>query len=133
MLRYDDKGLYYPGPKGTDFVSWEEIDRERNKIRFADHVLVTLTQGYARDDYVDTFIMPKDEWAEIKAKMLEHGEVYIGEIAGKHSEVVFYPTGKNAIREEFDLEKIAKFFAVSGWGHEDMEVRERLEEALEEY
>lgn len=128
MIEYTAEGMVVDGT----LIPYKTIDAERNKFRFADHVLVTLSQGYSRDVYVDQFIIPKDEWAEIKAKLLDHGDLYIGEIAGKHSEVVFYPSDKGAIKEEFDIDKIAQYFERSGWGNEDMEVRERLEEALED-
>lgn len=116
---------------GDIFISYQDIDKERNKFRFANHVLVTLKQGYARDDYVDKFIMDKDEWAEAKRKLLQHGDLYIGEIAGKHSEVIFYPHVKGAITEEFDLNEIVSFFDISGWGDYDMYALERLEEDYE--
>lgn len=127
MVDYTEQGLVVDG----ELITYEAIDKERNKFRFANHVLVTMTQQYSRDDYVDQFIMDKDSWAKIKARLLDHGDLYIGEIAGKHSEVIFYPEAKGAIKEEFDLDKIVSYFEVSGWGDEDMNVRECLDEAYE--
>lgn len=127
MIEYNAEGMVVDGT----LIPYTAIDQQRNRFRFSNHVLVTLTQQYGRDWYTDEFIMPKDEWATIKAKLLDHGSLYIGEIAGKHSEVIFYPDSKDAIKEEFDLDKIVSYFNVSGWGDEDMCVRERLDEDYE--
>lgn len=127
MTEFSEKGVTV----GDVFISYDEIDKARNNFRFANHVLVTLEQGYGRDDYVDKFIMDKDQWTEEKRKLLKHGQVYVGEIAGKHSEVIFFPDQPGAIKEEFDLKAIVDYFNISGWGDHDMYVLERLEEDYE--
>jgi hypothetical protein len=93
--------------EGDQDIPWEEIDRFRNQIRFANSVLVTLSFQYSRTYFDEKYLYDKDEWAELKARML-HKEIYLGEIAGKHSDVTYF-VQPGSITENTKLVDIIEF------------------------
>jgi hypothetical protein len=99
--------------EGDQEIPWEEIDKFRNQIRFANSILVTFSFSYGRaNDYEEKYLFDKDEWAELKARML-HKEIYLGEIAGKHSDVTYHVL-PGSITENMKLKDIIDFHSMHG-------------------
>lgn len=118
-IQYSADGMTING----ELISWTEIDTGRNKLRFSNSVLVTIEFTYGRrgDDFEDNFIIDRDEWAALKAEMLGR-QIYFGEIAGKHSEVVI-ELEESDIKETTDPIVIANFHAHNGWQSGNVDVR----------
>lgn len=117
-IQYSADGMTING----ELISWTEIDTSRNKLRFANSVLVTISFSYGRSSYFDdSFIIDRDEWAALKAEMLGK-RIYFGEIAGKHSEVVI-ELEESDIKETTDPIVIANFHAHNGWQSGNVDVR----------
>lgn len=122
-IKYTDEGMVING----ELISWVEIDTGRNKLRFANSVLVTISFSYGRSsDFDDSFIIDKDEWATLKAEMLGK-RIYFGEIAGKHSEVII-ELEESDIKETTDPILIANFHARNGWTSGNVCVRSTYED-----
>lgn len=106
-------------------ISYDEILFERVKIKYKDSVLVTFTAHYGRDTFISRQIMLKSEWEELKNRFEEDDEdelpknFYLGEIAGKHSEV-YYEWGNH--EEEEDIQKIFKFSQNHGESSGDINI-----------
>ena len=110
-VRYSDKGMKILDT-GLE-LSWEEIDKYRNQIRFVEYVLVTFKFSYGRANYYnEKYLLTKKEWADLKVRMIDN-QIYFGEIAGKHSEVI-YNVSEDSITENDRLEDIIKFHAANG-------------------
>ena len=110
-IEYLEDGLYISHEDDGDIIyheSWEEIEHKLLKHKLKDKILVHFNYSYGRHDYfVDSYIMDKDVWNELKAKIL-NTQIYLGEIAGRHSEVV-YDVTEESIVEVTDINKIINF------------------------
>lgn len=115
-VKYTENGMVING----SLIPWTVIDEERNKIRFANSVLVTMSFRYGREEYSDKFIMNKEEWEVLKAQMLGT-TVELYEFAGKHSEVDLEIT-EGLITEETDLDVIVAFHENYGFSSNDVNI-----------
>lgn len=113
-VTYSQAGISIEDTQGnTTFLWWGNLDKERNKFRFANSVLVSISWDYGRmGEFYQFVIQDKDEWAALKARMLGN-QIYFGEIAGKYSEISG-TLKESDIEEQFDLEQIEKFFNAHG-------------------
>jgi hypothetical protein len=104
-IQYTRDGMIVHG----DLVSWDTIDNERNKIRFANHVLVKIYWHNRRSQgFDDNFIMSKEEWAKWKERLIG-STINFGEIDGKHSEV-YGIVSEQDITITDDLNSIVLFY-----------------------
>ena len=100
--------------KGKIFISWADIDQERNNIRFKDHVLVEIRRAGGRSaDFDNAFIIPKESWEFWKPRLLKQ-TVHFGEIDGKHSDISIKITESDIKREISDIDAIADFYTRNG-------------------
>ena len=110
-ILYSEKGLKLLD-NGLE-LSWEEIDSFRNRIRFKDSILVTFKFRYGRaNDYKEKYLLNKTAWELLKKRMLDK-QIYFGEIAGKHSEVIYQVT-EDSIIENDNLEDVIRFHNIYG-------------------
>ena len=106
-------------------ISYDEILLERAKIKYKDSILVKFTAYYGRDSFIYKKIMLKSEWEELKNRFEEDDDeelprsFYLGELAGKHSEV-YYEWGND--EEESDIYKIFKFSLSHGESSGDVDI-----------
>ena len=110
MITYSNEGLTV----NDTFISWADVDKGRNAIRFSNTVLVTVEMNYGRNYFNNSFIVSQEEWAKIKERLVNaKSPLFFGELAGKHSDVKFTIEDGN-ILEETDIEKIGEFHARNG-------------------
>lgn len=105
-IEYVDDGMMIDG----DLITWETISLEKTKRKYKDYILIKTETRYGRDYLTCNFIIEESKWKEIKEKIekFDIKKVCLGEVCGKHSEVMFYPN--EDIKEEIsDLEEISKF------------------------
>lgn len=122
-IEYTSEGMVINGEK----ISWDTIDGERNKIRFANSVLVRIYWDCGRQgDLEERFIIDKDEWAELRERFRGR-RLYFCEPFGKHSEAYGEVTDDD-ITVIDNLEEIVKFNEYNGLGCGD-DFRGRLYDA----
>lgn len=117
-IRYTTAGVDF---KGT-FISWEDLETERAKIRFANSVLVKVGFTYGRfSDINDESIYNRDQWAKIKAG-LEGTTAYFSDFAGKHSETSVEFWSNVTLEEITDLDQIIEFHRLYGMSNSDLDI-----------
>ena len=127
-IRYTTAGVDF---KGT-FISWEDLEAERAKFRFANSVLVKVGFQYGRVSEVnDEAIYDRDQWAKIKAA-LEGTTAWFSDFAGKHSETSVDFWSNVTLEEITDLDKIIEFHRLYGMSNSDLDIiGGGLEQAIE--
>lgn len=127
-IKYTTTGVDF---KGT-FISWEDLEAERAKFRFANSVLVKVGFQYGRVSEVnDEAIYDRDQWAKIKAG-LEGTSAYFSDFAGKHSETSVDFWSNVTLEEITDLDKIIEFHRLYGMSNSDLDIiGGGLEQAIE--
>lgn len=114
-VTYSPAGVLITDSQGnTKFLWWPILDQERNKIRFANSILVEFYWDFGRmGDFHQSVILDKDEWAALKLRMLG-SNIYFGEIAGKHSEIQGV-LKESDIVEKDDIDTISGFYVTNGY------------------
>jgi hypothetical protein len=127
-IRYTTAGVDF---KGT-FVSWEDLEAERAKFRFANSVLVKVSFDYGRVSHIeDQAIYEREAWDNIKA-VLEGTTAYFSDFAGKHSQTNVDFWSNVDLEEITDLEQIIAFHKCHGFSNEDLGIiSQGLEQAEE--
>ena len=127
-IRYTTAGVDF---KGT-FISWEDLEAERAKFRFANSVLVKVSFTYGRvSDVNDESIYDRDQWAKIKAA-LEGTTAWFSDFAGKHSETSVDFWSNVTLEEITDLDKIIEFHRLYGMSNSNLDIiGGGLEQAIE--
>jgi hypothetical protein len=117
---------------GDTFLSWEDLDAERNKFRFANSVLVKVGFSYGRvTEIEDAQIYDKAEWKKIKTA-LEGKSAWFSEFAGKYSEVSLDFWSTVSVEETTDLEAIVEFHRLHGFYQHDLGIVSGAIEQLQE-
>lgn len=108
-VTYSQAGVTVEDTHGNStFLWWGILEKERNKFRFANSVLVEIMWDFGRmGEFYQFTIQDKDQWAALKARMLGK-QIYFGEIAGKHSEI-YGVLNESDITETYDIAAIEDF------------------------
>lgn len=117
-IRYTTAGVDF---KGT-FLSWDDLEAERNKFRFADSILIKVGFQYGRvSDIRDEGIYKRDEWEKIKAA-LEGTNAFFSDFAGKHSQTEVSFWDNIDLEEITDVQKIIEFHKEHGMSNSDLDI-----------
>jgi hypothetical protein len=117
-IRYTTTGVDFKG----EFISWEALEAERNKYRFANSVLVKVGFKYGRvSDVYDETIYDQDEWAKIKAA-LQGTTAYFSDFAGKHSQTDVEFWSNVDLEEITDLDQIIEFHGINGMFNSNLDI-----------
>lgn len=122
-IKYTTEGVDF---KGT-FIPWAELEAERNKIRFANSVLVKVGFTYGRQDILDQEIWDKDEWEKEKA-LITGLTAWFHDFAGKHSETSVTAFDNVNLEEITDLKEILDFHAIHGLVNNDLDIIQSIHE-----
>jgi hypothetical protein len=106
---------------GDQYVSWDALEAERNKFRFSNSVLVTISFGYGRQDFTDVEIYDKDIWDKLKTN-LDGLTVFFSDFAGKHSQIDLDLWTGVKIQETDDLAAIMDFHGTNGFYAHDLSI-----------
>ena len=90
------------------YISWEDLQHKLYEQELSDKILVSFSYSYGRyEDFYDSYLMDKEYWENLKPSLLGK-DIYLGEIAGRHSEVIYNVT-EDSINETTDIEKLINF------------------------
>lgn len=127
-IKYTTQGVDFKG----EFISWESLEAERAKFRFANSVLVKVGFQYGRvSDVYDHVIYKRDEWEKIKAA-LEGTTAFFSDFAGKHSQTNVQFWTNVDLEEITELDQIIEFHRLNGFSDSNLDIIDGgLEQAIE--
>lgn len=103
-IKFDERGISIDGL----LLTWDEINEKQELYKFRDKILVHIEWDWGRVGcFYQSFIMNKAEWFDLKNKMCGN-EIYLGEVAGKHSEI-YDILREDHITEISNHEEMVKF------------------------
>lgn len=103
-------------------LTWEEIDKRRNRFRFENSVLVKVGFSYGRvSDMYDYQIMDKDVWANIK-EVMTGKTAWFSDFAGKHSETSVTYWDNVVVEEITDQAAIIEFYDLHGYSDSNLKI-----------
>lgn len=114
IVSYTDLGMYIEHGEENILVPWKEIREQSIRDEIEGCILVHFNYSYGRSSsWQDSYILDRKEWANLKSEMMGR-DVYMGEIAGKHSDVMV--TIKPSIITEIeDIKEISNFRNIYGF------------------
>lgn len=101
---------------GDLVVPWKEIEDYQNSKAIEGQILVKLTARYGRDEVYNYQLMSQENWDNLLKEVKDNDidAVYLGEVLGKHSEVMFYWSSTKSVEVVTDRTEILKFYKIYG-------------------